>query len=177
MSAIQFSSQLFSIGSWTLLHLPEAASEKLPSRGITMVEGTFGGTPFKAVLEPDGKGSHWLNVQQGLQQEAGVKAGDRVAVEIEPATAWLEPEVPADIAAALDGSPEAKRGWEDTTTIARWDWVRWVRATKVAATRAKRINTAIDMLESGKRRPCCFNRNQCTVPAVSKSGVLVTVTG
>ncbi|PYU69083.1 MAG: hypothetical protein DMG49_14295 [Acidobacteria bacterium] len=35
-------------GSWTLLTLPKNASAKLPSRGMTMVEGTIDGFPFRA---------------------------------------------------------------------------------------------------------------------------------
>ena len=63
-STIRFSAKLFrpkateKIGSWTLLTLPKNASAKLPSRGMTMVEGTINGFRFQAALEPDGKGSH-----------------------------------------------------------------------------------------------------------------------
>ncbi len=58
MSTIRFEAKLFKIGSWTLLKLPKSASAKLPSRGMTMVEGTINGFRFQAALEPDGKGSH-----------------------------------------------------------------------------------------------------------------------
>ena len=173
MAAITVKSELQRIGDHTLLHLPKAASEKLPSRGVTMVEGALGGVPFKAALEPDGHGSHWLDVTADLIAATGATVGDTVALEAEVAEDWLEPDVPDDIKAALDGSPEASAGWADTTMLARWDWIRWMRATANAATREKRIRTAVDMLSSGKRRPCCFNRSQCTVPAVSKSGKLV----
>jgi hypothetical protein len=37
MSTIHFEAKLFTIGSWTILRLPESASAKLPSRGMTMV--------------------------------------------------------------------------------------------------------------------------------------------
>ena len=39
---------------WTFLVLPPNASAKLPSRGMTAIEGTISGAPFEAVLEPDG---------------------------------------------------------------------------------------------------------------------------
>ena len=61
-STIRFSAKLFrpkateKIGSWTLLTLPKNASAKLPSRGMTMVEGTINGFPFRAALEPNGNG-------------------------------------------------------------------------------------------------------------------------
>ena len=54
---IRFEAKLFKIGSWTLLKLPKSASAKLPSRGMTMVEGTINDFHFQAALDPDGKGS------------------------------------------------------------------------------------------------------------------------
>jgi hypothetical protein len=63
-ATIHFSARLFwpkateKIGSWAILNLPKNASAKLPSRGMTMVEGTINSFPFRAALEPNGKGSH-----------------------------------------------------------------------------------------------------------------------
>ena len=48
--------------SWMFLVLPKNASAKLPTRAATTVEGVLNGHPFKAMLEPDGKKSHWLKV-------------------------------------------------------------------------------------------------------------------
>ena len=36
--------------SWTFLVLPKEASAKLPSRSMTLVEGTFNGLAFQATL-------------------------------------------------------------------------------------------------------------------------------
>jgi hypothetical protein len=51
--------------SWAFLILPKAASDTLPRRGMTTVEGTLNGHPFQATLEPDGQLSHWLNGSSG----------------------------------------------------------------------------------------------------------------
>jgi hypothetical protein len=40
-ATICFEATLLQIGSWTLLRLPASASVKLPSRGMTMVQGTI----------------------------------------------------------------------------------------------------------------------------------------
>jgi len=47
--------------SWAFVALPRAASEPLPRRGRTTVDGTLNGHPFQATLEPDGQLSHWLH--------------------------------------------------------------------------------------------------------------------
>ncbi|KKU82000.1 MAG: hypothetical protein UY09_C0025G0017 [Parcubacteria group bacterium GW2011_GWA2_47_8] len=64
MFTIRFKTTLFKIDLWTVLMLPKSASAKLPSRGMTMVEGTINGFRFQAALEPDGKGSHWFRVDK-----------------------------------------------------------------------------------------------------------------
>src|SRR5947207_4872473 len=71
--------------SWTFLILPKNASAKLPSRGMTPIEGTINGFPFQAALEPDGQKSHWLQRDRTLSKAAGAQAGDRATLEIAPA--------------------------------------------------------------------------------------------
>ena len=166
MPPINFTTQLSKIGAFTILHLPKTASAKLPSRGMTLVEGTFNGKIFKTVLEPDGKGSHWFEVHTG-------KPGDTATLSIATSKAWPEPEIPKDILDALKSAPKSLATWKETTAMARWDWIRWIRATNSADTRKKRIGVALSKLKSGMRRPCCFNRAMCTKPAVSKGGVML----
>ena len=178
MSTIHCEAKLFEINSWTILRLPESASAQLPSRGMTMVSGTLNGAPFKAVLEPDGryasgqKPSHWFRPDNTLLDAAHAKAGDTVHVSLEPTNAWIEPELPEDFQKALATSPTAEAVWNDSTPLARWDWMRWIRAVKTPATRQKHIDVALDKLNKGMRRPCCFNRNLCSEPSVSHNWVL-----
>lgn len=145
--------------AWTFLVLPKAASAKLPARSMTTVEGTFAQQPFQATLEPDGEGSHWLKVEKALREAAGVVAGDTVELVIAPVKEEPEPTVPPDIRKALAAAPQAKAVWISLTPVARRDWIHWMTSGKKAETRTKRIATACDMLASGKRRACCFDRS------------------
>ncbi|HUS26063.1 MAG TPA: YdeI/OmpD-associated family protein [Nevskiaceae bacterium] len=177
MSIISFHAPLFKINAWTILRLPKEASAKLPSRGQTMVKGTINGFQFQTALEPDGNGSHWFRVDKDMQKSIEAQAGDTVTLAIESTKNWPEPDVPADVRAALDVHPQAQALWVRITPMARWEWIRWVGATSKTETRARRIEVACSKLMAGERRPCCFNRNACCVPAVSKSGVLLEPTG
>jgi hypothetical protein len=145
--------------SWTFVVLPKDASEKLPRRGRTTVEGTINGYRFQATLEPDGQLSHWLRISKELQEAAGADVGDVVTLEISSVKKEPEPEVPSDLQDALAASPEAGRVWDDTTTIARVDWIHWITSAKQSKTRRKRIRDACDMLASGKKRVCCFDQS------------------
>jgi hypothetical protein len=173
MSDINFKTELFSIGDWTILQLPKDASAKLPARGQVMVEGTINGFPIKTPLEPDGKWSHWLRMDEKLQKGAHASAGEVIEVAISPIKDWPEPEIPADIKRGLADHPETKELWNNITPLARWEWIRWIRATNKQETRDHRIEVARSKMKSGERRPCCWNRNMCTEPSVSKSGVLL----
>ena len=161
------------------MHLPPEDSAKLPTRSMLMVVGTLNKITFKALLEPDGKygpnlkPSHWFSPSKKLLEEAKVKVGDTVEIELEPTKEWIEPEVPEDVAKALNSSKKAKDIWDDITPSARWDWIRWIRAVKTAETRKKHIEVALDKPNKGMRRPCCFNRNMCSVPEVSKKWALL----
>ncbi len=145
--------------AWTFLVLPKAASAKLPARAMTSVEGTINDHPFAATLEPDGQGSHWLKVGSALRKAASAEPGDEVALEIRPAEHEPEPKVPSDLRKALAAAPEAKAMWDDITPVARRDWIHWITSPKRPETRVRRVDNTCDMLASGKRRACCFDRS------------------
>jgi hypothetical protein len=146
--------------SWTFLTLPKNASAKLPSRGMTAIEGTINGAPFQTTLEPDGQKSHWLKVDRKLSEAAGADAGDVIMLEIAPAAEEPEPKVPADLRKALAvAAPRARALWSDITPNARRDWIHWIISAKQPETRARRIKNACSMLAAGKRRVCCFDRS------------------
>jgi hypothetical protein len=161
------------IDTSTVLRLPEAASNKLPSRGQVAVHGTIAGVEFQTVLEPDGNSGHWMRVDSSLQRAAGLSAGDTAVLNIEVTKDWPEPKVPEDLAAALASAPgKIQSLWNEITPMARWEWVRWVNATKNPDTRSRRVDVSISKMTSGKRRPCCFNLASCTDPDLSKNGRL-----
>ena len=165
-SKIRFTATLFrpvaavKAGDWTFLTLPKQASAKLPSRGMMSVEGTFNGVAFRATLDPDGQGGHWLKVDRKLREAAGAEAGSVISLEIAPLAKEPEPRVPADLRKALAGAhPKARVVWSDITPVARRDWIQWIESAKRQETRLKRIENGCDMLAKGKRRPCCFDRS------------------
>jgi hypothetical protein len=172
-SAIRFEAEARKTGRWTIVRLPDDASAELPSRGQIAVTGVMNGHAFQTVLEPDGRRGHWLKVDTKLQRAAALNEGETVALEVEPTKDWPEPDIPGDFQAALNDAPDISELWTDITPMARWEWVRWINATKNPETRKRRVEVGISKLRSGKRRPCCFDLAACTDPDLAKNGKLV----
>src|SRR5207248_9288559 len=119
---------------------------------------TINSGKIQAVLDTDGKSGHWMRVDDKLQHAAGISAGDTAAPDIEVTKDWPEPSVPQDLATALAAAPQKIQNlWNEITPMARWEWVRWVNATKNPDTRTRRVDASISQLKSGKRRPSCFD--------------------
>lgn len=172
-ATISFTATLSTIDDTTLVRLPQEASQRLPSRGQVAVNASIGGHGFGTVVEPDGRRGHWIRVDETVQRAAGLGSGDTAEVTLEVAPEWPEPDVPDELAAALAEAPAKVRAvWEDITPMARWEWVRWVRATRNPQTRQRRIAVSISKMDHGKRRPCCFDLASCTDPGVARSGKL-----
>jgi uncharacterized protein DUF1905/bacteriocin resistance YdeI/OmpD-like protein len=170
----RFDATLSTIDTSTVVRLPETASANLPSRGQVAVHGRINGVEFQTVLEPDGNSGHWMRVADTLQEAAGISPGDTATLDILVTKDWPEPSVPQDLATALASAPRKVHDlWSEITPMARWEWVRWINATKNADTRGRRVDVSISKMRSGKRRPCCFDLSACTDPDLSRSGKLL----
>ncbi|MDY0236122.1 MAG: YdeI/OmpD-associated family protein [Gudongella sp.] len=169
---ISFKSKLSKVKTRQIITIPSNLSDQLPSRGMVMVQGTINDVTFKAPLEPDGKGSHWLEISHSLSEKLGVSVNDTLSLNIEPIDKWIEPNISEDIMDAIIKADVLEQ-WNSTTTKARWDWIRWIRSTTNPETRKKRIDVACSKLLKGDKRPCCFDRSRCTITDVSRSGVLL----
>jgi len=69
----------------------------------------------------------------------------------------------------------ARPGWRArriSRYVARWEWVRWVNEEPRHA-RTRPVEVTITKMNSGKRRPYCFNLSVCTDPDLSKNGRLL----
>lgn len=126
-SVLRFKARLFrhpkaavAGGSATLLlDVPALVSKKARSSGMTTVEGTINGHPFRATLEPNPSAGHWLPVNKAMRQGADADVGDTVQLAIlEPER---EPIMPSDLRVALTASDKAKTLWKDLTPISRTD--------------------------------------------------------
>ncbi len=66
--------------------------------------------------------------------------------------------VPADLKSALSRNAKASAVWKSFSPSAQRDYVEWITEAKAAATREKRLVTAIEWIGSGKRRNWKYER-------------------
>lgn len=166
---MKFEGHIEEINEYYIVRIPKDISTEMPSRGMVMVNLEINDERETVPLEPDGLGSHWLNLAH-VSLEA--HKGDKIIVSIETAVEWIAPDLPMDLENAIEANYLVNQ-WDAVTIKAQWEWIRWIRSTKNPQTRKRRIDTACSELEAGKKRPCCFNQSLCTVTDVSKSGVLL----
>jgi hypothetical protein len=113
------------------------------------VTGSVGGHPVRGKLVSH-TGAHYLQLGPAWCRDNPPAVGQHVQVELGPEGPQLS-NVGADLAAALDASPAARRFFEGLPTFYRKNFVRWIDGAKRPETRAKRIQETIATLEAGKR--------------------------
>jgi len=171
--AVRFRGDPYAIDRPAILRSPEKASNQPPSRGQVAVQAAVNGHACQTVAEPDGESGHWVRIGAKQQLAAALRAGDTAGVDLVPLEDWPEPTVPR----GSSGRPRCGAGQDPgaakaITPMARWEWVRWVNATRNSGTRQRRVEVSISKRPSGNRRPCCCNLATGTDPDLSKNGKL-----
>jgi Bacteriocin-protection, YdeI or OmpD-Associated len=117
------------------VYLPLPAEPK-----VRHLAGTVNGMRYRGAVESI-DGSPGLVLGPAWRRGCGLKAGDRVSVELEPEGPQRQDLAP-DLAAALDASPAAAAFWDELAQFYRRAHLRWIDATKRSpALRAERIAT------------------------------------
>lgn len=98
-------------------------------------------------------GSAFLPVSAATRDAAGVAAGDEVRLTVEVDDEPVVVELPDELAAALDASPDARAFFDTLTASQRTGFAQPVATAKKAETRSARVEKAIAALEAGRKRP------------------------
>jgi hypothetical protein len=117
------------------------------------VGGSINGMDFRGVVEEAGE-RHILAIGPAWRRHRGLGPGDEVSVALSiegPQRDKLAP----DIAAALEGEPEAAAFFDSIAQFYRKGYIRWIDATKRSPdVRVQRIAEFVKLLKAGqKERP------------------------
>jgi hypothetical protein len=116
------------------------------------VRGTVNGTPLRSRLAVYG-GRTYLGLRADIRAAAGIDVGDSVEVELELDDEPREVEVPAALAAALAGDPDAQRAFDALAFTHRREYADWIASAKRDDTRERRVAKALELLRGGIKHP------------------------
>jgi hypothetical protein len=138
-------------GTATGIRIPDEIVESLGAGKRPPVRVTINGYTYRNTVAVYG-GEYLVGVSAEHRAGAGVAGGDAVDVDIELDTGPREVMVPADLAAALDAEPDARRTF-DGLSYSNKSWhVLQVEGAKTDETRQRRIAKSVDSLREGRPR-------------------------
>ena len=135
----------------TGFRVPEDAMERLGAGRRPAVVVRMAGHSYRSTVgSVDGIPTVPVSAEQ--RAAAGVSAGDEVEVTLELDTAPREIDVPADLAAALDAEPAARRTFDGLSNSNKRFHVDSVAGAKTDETRQRRIAKSVAVLREGRPR-------------------------
>ena len=142
---------------FSLAKVPPELSKSHLRRGRITARISVGKSSFDAQMEPDGKLGHWFIVPSSVVKREALATLEDASFTLTSLAEQPDPQLPKDFKILLNRSPSARATWDSATTLAKIDWVHWMESAKQDTTRRERAANAIDMLEKGKKRVCCFD--------------------
>lgn len=133
------------------IEVPSSTVDALGSGKRPKVKVTLRGYTYRTSIAPI-NGVFMVSVSADVRRQSGVAAGDTLDIDLELDT---EPRVviePADLTAALDASPDARRTY-DALSYSNKSWhVLQIDGAKSAETRQRRVAKSIEALGAGRVR-------------------------
>jgi hypothetical protein len=152
MNQMRFRTTILQAGKTaTGIRVPDEVVAALGTSRRPAVRVTINGFTYRSTIAVMG-GDYMVGVNADNRAGAGVNGGDEVDVDIELDTEPREIAVPADLAAALDADPEAKRTF-DGLSYSNKSWhTLQIAGAKTDETRTRRLARSIEVLREGKPR-------------------------
>ncbi len=142
----EFRIRLVGRGGAEAFTVPFSVEEVFGRKARLPVRGTINGFPYRSSVFPMGDGKHYMVVNKGMREGAGVQAGDTVKVTMEVDTAPRIVTVSAYFKKALAKHKNAKAAFEKLSYTHKKEWVEWIEEAKKAETRSRRIEKAVATL-------------------------------
>lgn len=131
----------------TGIRVPEAIVEALGGGNRPRVRVTLAGYSYQTTVGRM-RGEFLFPVSAAVREQAGVAAGDEVEVGIELDTAPRELEIPAELAAALDGNASAREAFARLSYTNKKRHALAVAGAKTEETRQRRLAKILDELRT-----------------------------
>ncbi|MCC3371837.1 YdeI/OmpD-associated family protein [Cohnella sp. REN36] len=147
---MKFEAELLASGKTaTGIEVPEAIIEALGQGKRPAIRVTLRDHTYRTTIGVMG-GRYLIPVSAEHRAKAGIAAGDKLEVEIEPDTEARVLALPADFQEALGREPGAQAFFEGLSYSNKRRFVMPIEEAKTDETRQKRIDKAIGLLREGR---------------------------
>jgi uncharacterized protein YdeI (YjbR/CyaY-like superfamily) len=132
---------------WTIARIPFDVAKVWPVREGRKVRGEIEGFAFRTTLFPrPGGGEHFLLVNKAMQAGAGVRAGEKARIWLEPDLEEREILLPVELEKELNSDRGLRRWFDGLSDSMRREIGKWAAEPKSAATRQKRAERMAERL-------------------------------
>ena len=145
---LRFRAKLYRIGYLRCVDVPPAVSRALGDEPNIPVVGRAGGVPFQSTLTSRGNHAHRLFVHSRIWRPRRLDIGDSIEIQLDRDHVAREPDTAYDFFRALQSRPTARAVYDRSSVALRREIGNWLAAAKRSDTRERRIELALDQLES-----------------------------
>ena len=131
----------------TGVEVPAKIVEDLGSTKRPLVRVTINGYTYRSAIAPMG-GTFMLGISEEVRNNANVKAGDTIDVQVELDTQPRDVVVPPELAQALAKNAKAKKYFDSLSYSGKVRLVAPIANGKTAETRERNLAKAIEELEA-----------------------------
>jgi hypothetical protein len=131
----------------TGVEVPAKVVDGLGSTKRPLVSVTINGYTYRSAIAPMG-GVYMLGISEEVRNNARVKGGDTVDVDVVLDTKPREVEVPAELAKALAKDAKAKKYFESLSYSGRYRLAAPIANGKTPETRARNLEKALRELKA-----------------------------
>jgi uncharacterized protein YdeI (YjbR/CyaY-like superfamily) len=132
---------------WTVARIPFDVAKAWPVRKGRKVRGEIEGFAFRTTLfpRPEG-GEHYLLVNKKMQAGAGVRAGEKARIWLEPDLEEREILLPEELEKELSSDRGLRKWFDGLSDSMRREIGKWVDEPKSTASRQKRAEKMAERL-------------------------------
>jgi hypothetical protein len=132
--------------------IPFSVEEAYDTKEELLVQTAIEGFPYQGELLPIGDGYHGLSIPREVRRAVGKTLGDVLHVALSKDTSERVITMPEDLAAGLNGNEAAFRFFKTLTKLEQRSYVRYLKGSKNAEMRGKRLAETVYRLSVGRKR-------------------------
>jgi len=132
--------------------VPFSVEEHYGTKEELLVQTAIEGFPFQGELLPIGDGYHGLSIPREVRRAVGKTLGDVLHVALRKDTSERVVTLPEDLAAGLNENEAAFKFFKTLTKLEQRSYVRYLKGSKNADMRGKRLTETLYRLSIGRKR-------------------------